>query len=80
MRISKSELETLLSELTDFTREHERLLSELDLTSSKLDGLNESVRQRISKSGEALGQIRKAIEGLCERTEGLLEETNVERT
>ena len=78
--ISKSELEAFLSELADFTKRYQIALTELDSTSSKLEGVREDVRQRISKSGDALSQIRQAIERLCERTEEFLEEINTERT
>ena len=79
MRISKSELEAFLLEVADFTKRYQLLLSELDAAASKLEGLRENEKLRISKSGEALSQIRQAIERLCERTEELLEETNTER-
>jgi Asp-tRNA(Asn)/Glu-tRNA(Gln) amidotransferase C subunit len=83
VRISKSELEAFLSELTDFIKRYERVLSDLDLARAKEDAvrndMREDIERRMSKSREALTQIRRSIDKLCEQTEEILTVAPIER-
>jgi len=73
-RLNRNEWEAFLSEFSELTKKYELLLSELDLSRTKIEGLQEKTKQQVAKSGEALRQVRGAVDKLCDETEEMLNE------
>ncbi len=74
VNVSRSEWEAFLADHSKLLQKFELLLTQLDLTRTKFEGLEERTAQQMSKSGEALDQIKTALDRLCEETEELLVE------
>jgi ElaB/YqjD/DUF883 family membrane-anchored ribosome-binding protein len=74
-KLNKNEWEAFLSEFSELTHSYELVLVELDLAQTKIEGLHEKTRQQVAKSGEALRQVRGAVEKRCDETEEILNES-----
>jgi uncharacterized protein YutD len=74
VKFSRNEWEEFLSEFSELVRKYKLILTQLDLAQTRIEGLHERNRTQIAKSGEALLQVRAAVEKLCEKTEGVLNE------
>jgi uncharacterized protein YutD len=72
--VSKSEWDSFLDEFTNLTQKYELIVAQLNLTRTRIEGLNEKTQQQIATSGEALRQIEVAVERLCDETEDELNE------
>jgi hypothetical protein len=74
MKLNRNEWEAFLSDFSDLTKKFELILGQLDLAQTKTEGLREKTKQQVAKSGEALRQVRSALDKLCDETEERLHE------
>ncbi len=74
LQLNKNEWEAFLEEFSELTKKYELLLSKLDLAEITIEGNRERSKQLTANSGEALKQIRTALERLCKETEDALNE------
>jgi len=74
LQLNKNEWEAFLEEFSELTKKYELLLSKLDLAEITIEGNRERSKQLTANSGEALKQIRTALERLCKETEDVLNE------
>ena len=75
LQLNKNEWEAFLEEFSELTKKFELLLSKLDLAEITIEGNRERFKQLTANSGEALKQIRTALERLCKETEDALNES-----
>jgi len=73
--ISKSELEAFLAENSKLIQKYELLLAQLEVARTKIAGLQERTAQQVTKSGDALRQVKNILDKLCEETERQLLES-----
>jgi hypothetical protein len=73
--ISKSEWEAFLTENSKLVQKYELLLSQLEVPRTKITGLQERTAQQVTKSGDALRQVKNILDKLCEETERQLLES-----
>jgi len=73
--ISKSELEAFLTENSKLVQKYELLLGQLEVARTKIAGLQERTAQQVTKSGDALRQVKNILDKLCEETERQLLES-----
>jgi hypothetical protein len=70
--VSKSEWDAFLAEHSKLVQRYELLLSQLDITHTRIKSYHERTDKQIARSGEALRQVRSAIDKICEETEDQL--------
>ena len=73
--ISKSEWEAFLTEHSKLVQRYELLLGQLEVARTKIAGLQERTAQQVTKSGDALRQVKNILDKLCEETERQLLES-----
>lgn len=74
VRVNKNEWEAFLSDFAELSKKYEQVLTELDLTKTKMKNHEEKMNQQISKNKQSLRQVRESIDHLCKTTEALLNE------
>lgn len=67
--VSRNEWDAFLADHSKLIQKYELLLSNLDLTRTRIQGLREKTEQQIAKSGETLRQVKAALNRMCEETE-----------
>jgi uncharacterized protein YutD len=73
-KVNRNELETFLSEFSEFVKRYELISNELNLAQIKIEGLHERTKQQVARSREALRQVEGAVNRLCDETEEFLNE------
>jgi hypothetical protein len=73
--ISKTEWEAFLTENSKLVQKYELLLGQLEVARTKIAGLQERTAQQVTKSGDALRQVKNILDKLCEETERQLLES-----